>query len=160
MPSPTRVLPPIVAATLLAAALVEALAALQVFRPVGQAPGEAPVALDVAIVGGLFAIVAAAVLCGRAAFARSSSRWLVALPALAALLLMTHAFGFDPYDAPSLVRFWKAETRGNHEWIALLCSSGLAASALQWRWRRLGSALASPLLLVIALTYAFIGAGH
>jgi hypothetical protein len=154
------VLPPVVAATLLAVAAVEGLAALQAFRPVGHGPGEAPAVLGVAVTVGFFAIVTAALLCGRAVFARDSPTSLTALPALAALVLVTHTLGFDPYDAPSLVRFWEAMTHGNHEWIALLCVSGIAASALQWRHRRLGSALAAPLLFLLALTYALVGAGH
>jgi hypothetical protein len=158
--SPSRVLPPVLAVTLLAAAVVDELAALQVFRPVGHAPGEAPRALDVAVVAGLFAMVLAALVSMRAVFTRDSSWAVAALPALAALVLVAHAVGFDPYDAPSLVRFWEAETHGNHEWIALLSVAGLAASALQWRFRRAGSALAVPLLFLIAVTYVLIGAGH
>src|SRR4051794_6319332 len=100
---------------LLAVAALEGLAALQAFRPVGRTGGEAPAVLDIAVTAGFFTIVTAALLCGRAAFARDSPTSLAALPALAALVLATHAFGFDPYDAPSLVRFWDAETSGNHE---------------------------------------------
>jgi hypothetical protein len=154
------VLPPAVAATLLAVAVVEGLAALQAFAPVGSRPGAAPLVLDVAVVAGLFALVTAALLCVRGAFARDVSPWLAALPALGALALVAHVAGFDPYDAPSLQRFWDAETRGNHEWIVLLAAGGVASSALLWRFRRLGSALAAPLLLLVALTYVLVGAGH
>jgi len=154
------VLPPLVAAVLLLAAVIQALAALRVFKPVGSDPGATPLVLDAAVVAGLFALATAALLCVRGAFAPDVSRWLAALPALGALVLVSHAAGFDPYDAPSLQRFWDAETRGNHDWIALLAAGGLAASALLWRFRRVGSALAAPLLLLVAFTYVLVGAGH
>jgi hypothetical protein len=160
MRSPAQVLPPLVAAVLLLATVVQALAAVRAFKPVGSDPGASPLALDVAVVAGLFALATAALLCMRGAFTRDASPWLAALPALAGLLLVAHVAGFDPYDAPSLVRFADAETRSNHEWIALLAAAGLATTALQWRFRRAGSALAVPLLLLITVTYALVGAGH
>jgi hypothetical protein len=78
------------------------------------------------------------------------------------VVLGTHAVGFDPYYVPSLVRFVDAQTRGSHgwiEWMGLITAAAVTTSAVQWRFRRVGSALAAPLLVVIALSYALVGAG-
>jgi hypothetical protein len=158
--SPGQLLPPILVAALAAATIVEALAALRVFAPVGREPGDAPFILDVAHWTALLALVAAAIVCARAVFARSSSRWMALLAPLGGAALLVHALGYDPYTAPILIRFTQEESRGNHLWLVGVAIAGVAAGLLSRRFRRTGAALSALVLLVTAGTFLLVGAGH
>ena len=67
---------------------------------------------------------------------------------------------FDPYDAPSLVRFSDNGTSGNIAWVAGLAVAAALVGALTYRWPRPGSALTALVLLPVTLSWLLVGIGH
>jgi hypothetical protein len=161
MRSPLRLLPQIVLAVLALVAAIEGVAALRVFRPVGNVPGaDGPLVLGLAVWGGLLALAVALVLCVRAAASRElAPRWVALLAPAGGLLALVHALGFDSYAAPTLVRFVDEGSPGWH-WVVEIAAAGAVAGAVTWRFRRPGSGLSAVVLLVVLLTYLVTGTGH
>ena len=73
---------------------------------------------------------------------------------------MAHTLQFDPYDAPSLVRFSDNGTSGNVAWIAGLAVAAVLVGVVTFRWRRLGSGLTVLVLLLLTLSWLLVGIGH
>jgi hypothetical protein len=158
--SPLGVLAWLVPALLLAAALYDLAAATQLIDPVGDQPGDGPPGAGAATLIALVGLVLALGGSVRGALARRPPRLLALFAPAAAALLVAHGLQFDPYDAPSLVRFSDGWTSGNIEWVAGLAAASVLAGAVTWRWPRLGAGLTTLVLLPVALSWLFVGVGH
>jgi len=145
-------------AALLAAAVYEALVALKAI-PMGKQPGDGPPGGTFFSVCAAFAFLLAIGLCVARAFAAAPGDGLVwaALAPAGFALLLARWLTFDPYYLPSLRRYTEGEIHAL--WIAIVGAASLVAALLSWRLPRVGTALASVVLVVTALTAWFLPLG-
>ena len=127
---------------------------------VGPLPGAEPPGRQAVFAAAELALAAASV--GAAATTRTAPRRSVEtrlLPLAAGAFMLARFFSFDAYYAPTRRRM----SNGGlvpPSWVYALVGSCAVASLLLWRRPRAGSALAAPLLFIVAATALAAGAGH
>lgn len=136
-------------------AVYEAAVALK-WIPVGRLSGEG------ARFEGFFLLAGwLAMLCGfvvSLVLAVANRRWTpgLALGAVAAALVAAHAYTFNTYDLPSLIRYTESGTP-SAAWVAKVVLAGLLASLVSVLFPRIGFVTTAGVLLVCLFTYTFTG---
>jgi hypothetical protein len=80
----------------------------------------------------------------------------VALGAVAAALVTAHAYTFDTYDLPSMVRYTEAGAP-SASWVAWVAAAGLFASLMCVLQPRIGFVVTACVLPVCLFTFLFTG---
>jgi hypothetical protein len=137
------------------AAAFEAAVALQ-WIPVGMLPGEGGDFEGVFLAAGAFAMFAGWFLTFFLAIANRRGTPGVALGAVAAALVAAHAYGFDLYDLPSMVRYTEAGAP-SASWVAWIAAAGLFASLICLLQPRIGFVVTACVLPVCLFTFVFTG---
>ena len=137
------------------AALYEAAVALQ-WIPVGDLPGEGARFEGFFLFAGWLAMLSGFVI--SLVLAVVNHRWTpgLALGAVAAALVTAHAYSFNTYDLPSLIRYTESGTP-SAAWVAKVVLAGLFASLLSVMFPRIGFVATAAVLLVCLFTYTFTG---
>ncbi len=146
-------------AALTAAATYEACVALRVIS-IGDTPG------DGAPGAGLFAVIAVvALLVGLAISVAGLEGWRAArvvtsvLPVAAASLVVAHGFGFDPYYAPSRIRYPRNSGFPPTWWLGAVSLAAIVAVVVGLH-SRAGGLVTGSVMLVCLATFALTGSGH
>jgi hypothetical protein len=146
-------------AVLLAATAHQLASALSVIE-MGTLPGEEPPGATLAVLSGLMAMLAGALLVNVVQRASALMRGVLAgLAPAGAAFITARFYAFDPYYLPTPRRFSEAGVV-SPEWVFLLVVAGLGAGIATWRWPHLGSRLTGIVLFAGAWTTLLIGAGH
>ena len=142
-------------AAMAVAALYEAAIALQ-WIPVGDVSGEGARFEGLFLAAGAFAMLTGVVVSLFLAWANRRHTPGVALGAVAAALVTAHAYTFDTYDLPSMVRYTEAGAP-SASWVAWIAVSGLLATLFSFMFPRIGFVLSSAVLAVCLFTFTFTG---
>ena len=137
------------------AAAFEAAVALK-WIPVGKLPGEGGDFEGVFLAAGALAMLVGWFLALVLAVANRRRTPGVALGAVAASLVAAHAYTFDTYDLPSLVRYTEAGAP-SASWVAWIAAAGLFASLMCLLQPRIGFVVTACVLPVCLFTFAFTG---
>jgi hypothetical protein len=91
--------------------------------------------------------------------ARANHRWTpgVLLGAVAAALVAAHAYTFDTYRLPSLVRYTESGVLPSATWVGWIVAAGLLSSLFSLMFPRIGFVLTSAVLVVCFFTFWFTG---
>jgi hypothetical protein len=124
--------------------------------PVGRLPGEGARFEGVFLFAGWVAMLAGFFIALFLAVA--NRRWTpgVLLGAVAAGLVTAHAYTFDTYDLPTLVRYTEAGAP-SATWVAWIVVAGLFSSLFSLMFPRIGFVLTSAVLAVCLFTFTFTG---
>jgi hypothetical protein len=126
---------------------------------VGPLPGAEPPGRQAVFAAAELALVAASAGTATTRTARRRGVEMRLLPLAAGAFMLARFFSFDAYYAPTRRRM----SNGGlvpPSWVYALVGSCAVASLLLWRRPRAGSALAAPLLFIVAATALAAGAGH
>jgi len=137
------------------AAAHEAAVALQ-WIPVGTLPGEGTRFQGIFRAAGWLAMLAGFVVSLLLAGANRRPTPGVLLGAAAAALVAAHAYSFDTYDLPTLVRYTEAGAP-SASWVAKVAAAGLLASLSCLVQPRIGFVLTACVLAVCLFTFTFTG---
>jgi hypothetical protein len=137
------------------AAAYEAAVALQ-WISVGGLPGEGGRYEGIFLVAGGLAMVSGFFLSLFLAIANRRSTPGVALGAAAAALVAAHAYTFNTYDLPTLIRYTESGAP-SASWVAWVAGAGLLASLFCLVQPRIGFVLTACVLPVCLFTYLFTG---
>jgi len=137
------------------AAAYEAAVALQ-WIPVGRLPGEGGRLEGIFLAAGWLALLAAFFVSIVLAVANRRLSPGVLLGAVSAALVAAHAYTFDTYDLPTLVRYTEASAP-SASWVAWVVAGGLLASLLCLAQPRLGFAVTACVIPVCLFTFTFTG---
>ena len=137
------------------AAVYEAAVALR-WIPVGQVQDEGARFEEVFLAAGALAMLTgsfAALL-----LAVANRRWTpgVLLGSMAATLVAAHAYTFDTYSLPTLVRYTEAGAP-SETWLAWVVLAGLLSTLFSVMFPRFGFVMASATLLICLFTFTFTG---
>lgn len=145
---------------LVTAAAYEAAVALRVLA-IGDAPG------DGASGAGVVAVIAVvALLAGFVVSLAGDPPWRTApavksfLPLAAASLVVAHGLGFDPYYAPSRIRFPRNSGFPSTWWLGAVALGGMIAAVVAARHARAGGIASASVMLVCLVTFVLTGVGH
>lgn len=140
------------------AASYEAAVALR-WIPVGRLSGEGARFEGVFLFAGWVAMLAGFFIALFLAVA--NRRWTpgILLGAVAAGLVTAHAYTFDTYDLPTLVRYTEAGAP-SATWVAWIVVAGLFSSLFSLMFPRIGFVLTSAVLAVCLFTFTFTGCCH
>jgi len=137
------------------AAAYEAAVALR-WIPVGKVPGEGARFEGVFLFPGWVAMLAGFFIALFLAVA--NRRWTpgVLLGTAAAALVAAHAYTFNTYDLPTLVRYTESGTP-SETWVAWIIAAGLLSTLFSLLFPRIGFVLTACLLPVCLFTFTFTG---
>jgi hypothetical protein len=124
--------------------------------PVGQLSGEGGNFEGVFLAAGALAMFVGWFLALAFAVANRRRTPGVALGAIAASLVAAHAYTFDTYDLPSMVRYTEAGAP-SASWVAWIAAAGLFASLMCLVQPRIGFVVTACVLPVCLFTFAFTG---
>jgi hypothetical protein len=136
-------------------AVYEAAVALK-WIPVGAVPGEGARFEGVFLAAGALAMLAGIVT--SLFLARANRRWTpgVFLGGVAAALVAAHAYTFNTYDLPSLVRYTESGMPPA-TWIGWIVAAGLLSSLFSFMFPPIGFVMTSAVLPVCLFTFWFTG---
>jgi hypothetical protein len=137
------------------AAAFEAAVALE-WIPVGKLPGEGSDFEGVFLAAGALSMFIGWFLALFLAVANRRGTPGVALGAVAAALVTAHAYTFDTYDLPSMVRYTEAGAP-SASWVAWVAAAGLFASLMCVLQPRIGFVVTACVLPVCLFTFLFTG---
>lgn len=137
------------------AAAYEAAVALQ-WLSVGQLPGEGAGYEGIFLAAGWLAIVTGFFVSLLLAMANRRATPGVALGAAAAALVAAHAYTFNTYYLPTMIRHTESGTP-SASWVAWVVASGVLASLLCLVQPRIGFVVTACVMPVCLFTYSFTG---
>jgi hypothetical protein len=137
------------------AAAYEAAVALQ-WLSVGQLPGEGGRYEGIFLAAGGLAMLTGFVVSLFLAVANRRTTPGVLLGASAVALVAAHAYTFDTYDLPTLIRYTESGTP-SASWVAWVVGAGLLASLFCLVQPRIGFVLTACVSPVCLFTYVFTG---
>ena len=144
-----------VVVTIGAAAVYEAAVALQ-WIPVGRLPGEGGRFEGIFLVAGWLGLLAAFFVSLFLAVANRRLTPGVLFGAVSAALVAAHAYTFDTYDLPSMVRYTEAGAP-SASWVAWVAAGGLFASLMCVLQPRIGFVVTACVIPVCLFTFTFTG---
>jgi hypothetical protein len=138
------------------AAVYEAAVALK-WIPVGTVAGEGARFEGVFLTAGGLAMLAGVVT--SLFLAVANRRWTpgVLLGSVAAALVVAHAYTFDTYVLPSLVRYTESGVVPSATWVAWIVAAGLLSSLFSFMFPPIGFVATSAVLAVSLFTFWFTG---
>jgi hypothetical protein len=89
----------------------------------------------------------------------ANRRWTpgLALGAVASALVAAHAYTFDTYLLPSLVRYTESGTLPSATWVAWIVAAGLLSSLFSLMYPAIGFVTTSVVMLLCFFTFWFTG---
>jgi hypothetical protein len=137
------------------AAVYEAAVALR-WIPVGRLSGEGARFEGVFLFAGWFAMLAGFFIALFLAVANRRRTPGVLLGTAAATLVAAHAYTFNTYDLPTLVRYTESGTP-SETWVVWILTAGLLSTLFSLMFPRIGFVLTACLLPVCLFTFTFTG---
>jgi len=143
-------------AVMAVSAAYEAAVALK-WIPVGRVSGEGARFEGIFLAAGGLAMLAGIIT--SLFLAVANRRWTpgVLLAAVAAALVAAHAYTFDTYRLPSLVRNTESGVLPSATWVGWIVAAGLLSSLFSLMFPRIGFVLTSAVLVVCFFTFWFTG---
>jgi hypothetical protein len=143
-------------AVMAAATLYEAAVALQ-WIPVGDVPDEGARFEWFFLIAGGLAMLTGLVVCLFLGAEKRRSTPGVALGAVAAALVAAHAYTFDTYLLPSLVRYTDSGTLPSATWVAGVVAAGLLSSLFSLMYPAIGFVATAVVMSICIFTFWFTG---
>jgi hypothetical protein len=138
------------------AAVYEAAVAFR-WIPVGDVPDEGARFEWFFLIAGGLAMLTGLVVCLFLGAEKRRSTPGVALGAVAAALVAAHAYTFDTYLLPSLVRYTDSGTLPSATWVAGVVAAGLLSSLFSLMYPAIGFVTTSVVMLLCFFTFWFTG---
>jgi hypothetical protein len=124
--------------------------------PVGQLPGQGGSYEGFFLAAGWLAILTGFFVSLLLAAANRRMTPGVLLGAMAAALVAAHAYTFDTYDLPTLIRYTESGAPPA-SWVAWVSAAGLLASVLCFAQPRIGFVVTACVMPVCLFTFTFTG---